>query len=342
MRIAILVPNFVSFDGSARDARLYSEELAREGNHVAIFTFATDIKVNNVDVFVMGMPKSSFRERVYRLLFPLDLGKMIRWLPKLKDFDIVIAYLYPLTWLSYLAKKIYKVKYTFRYCGIMDPCLFSHLYERIYMRLQILLTRLTVKNADNAIAVSKFAQKELKKYTGLDSEVIHDRIDTAAFHKGIDGAKIRERHGLGDSPVMLFVGALRPVKGAHLLVQAFSMVKQQVPTAKLVIVGKHTFGYYSKQLRQMLNDSVIFTGFIPDEELPLYYAMCDVYTTCSLWETFNRPLAEAQACGKPVVAFNMGPHPEVIDDNGILVETGNVERFAEACISKLSQRQKAS
>jgi 1,2-diacylglycerol 3-alpha-glucosyltransferase len=48
-------------------------------------------------------------------------------------------------------------------------------------------------------------------------------------------------------------------------------------------------------------------------------------------------LAEAQACGKPVVAFDMGPHPEVINENGILVETGNIEKFAEACIEKLKQ-----
>ena len=89
----------------------------------------------------------------------------------------------------------------------------------------------------------------------------------------------------------------------------------------------------------MSDDSVIFTGFAPAEELPLYYAMCDIFATCSLWETFNRPLAEAQACGKPVIAFNIGPHPEVIDENGMLVETGNVEKFAEACVTKLRLRQ---
>ena len=55
-----------------------------------------------------------------------------------------------------------------------------------------------------------------------------------------------------------------------------------------------------------------------------------------LWPiTKDIPLAEAQACGKPVVAFDIGPHPEVIDENGALIETGNIEKFAQACIKKL-------
>ena len=172
MRIAILIPNFVEFDGGAQNARIQAEELVREGHYVAIFTFAADIKPENVEIFVMAMPKSSLWERVYRLLFPLDFPKALKWLPKLKNFDHIIAYYYPMTWFAYLAKKFYKVKYTFRYSGIMDPKLFPHLHERIYMRLHIFFTRLTVRNADHAISVSKFAGKELKKYTGLDSEVL--------------------------------------------------------------------------------------------------------------------------------------------------------------------------
>jgi len=105
----------------------------------------------------------------------------------------------------------------------------------------------------------------------------------------------------------------------------------------LVIVGRHTYDYYSKELKEKCDSSVIFAGYVPDEELPQYYAMCDIYATCSLWETYNIPLAEAQICGKTVVAFDIGPHREVIDENGVLVEKGNIEKFAEACIHKLRE-----
>ena len=138
-------------------------------------------------------------------------------------------HLYPLTWLAYLAKKFYKVKYTFWYHGIMDPQFFPYLSERIYIRLQIFLTRLTVRNADRAVAVSKYAQRELKRYTGLDSEVVYNKVEQEKFHPGIDGTEVRKKHRLGDRPVVLFVGALRPVKGVHLLLQAFNLVKKQIP-----------------------------------------------------------------------------------------------------------------
>ena len=129
VRIAILIPNFSGVDGGARHGELHVEKLVQEGHCVAIFTLGTDIKPRGADLFVMGMPKSLFLERVYRLLFPLDIFKTIRWLPKLKNFDLIIVYYYPLTWLGYLAKKFYKVNYAFRYSGIMDPKLLPHLYR---------------------------------------------------------------------------------------------------------------------------------------------------------------------------------------------------------------------
>jgi glycosyltransferase involved in cell wall biosynthesis len=337
MRIAILVPNFVEFDGGAQNARVQAEHLVEEGHQVAVFTFAADIKLKNAGVFVMGMPRSLFWERIYRLFFPLDIFKALRWLPKIKDFDHVIVHLYPLTWIAYLAKKLYKVKYTFVYHGIMDPKLLPHFHEKVYMWAQILLTRFTIQSADEAIAVSAFAQKELKRYTGVDSKVVYGPYDKTRFNPSLDGGRVREELKLGDAPVILSVGAIRPVKGFHLLVKAFKSVKQQLPEARLIIVGKHSFDYYSKQVKADSDDSTLFIDCIPNGALPPYYAACDVYATCSLWETFNIPLAEAQLCGKPAVVFDIGPHPEVISKKGVLVEAGNIDKFVQACVEKLKQ-----
>lgn len=337
MRIAILFPNFVDYDGGARVAELQAEELAEQGHDVAIFAMRAAIRPKRADLFVIGMPRTLFWERIYRLIFPLDIFRSVRWLLRLKDFDLIITHQYPLTWLAYLAKRFYKVKHTVWYHGIMDPQYFPRLYERIYIKLQIFLTRLTVKNADRAVAVSKYAQKELKEYTGLDSEVVYNKIHLERFFPGIDGGEIREKYGLESDPVILFVGGLRPSKGVHLLIQAFNIVKKEIPNAKLIIVGRPDYPYYFEELKRLSDDSVVFAGFVSHEVLPLYYAMCDLYASSSLWETFNVPIVEAQTCGKPVVASDIGPHPEVIDDNGILVEAGNAEKFAQACIRKLKE-----
>jgi 1,2-diacylglycerol 3-alpha-glucosyltransferase len=336
-KIAILVPNFLACSGDARVVELQTGELAEEGNDVAIFTLGADIKPKNAKLFVIGMPKSLIWQRVYRLIFPMDLIKTFRWLPKLKDFDLVISHLYPMNWLAFLAKKFYKTKYIFWYHGIQYPEVYSHLYERIYLKMFIFLTKLTVQNVDHAVSVSNAGRKEFKKYTGIDSEVIYNRHDSIRFYKGIDGSEIRKKHNLGNDPVLLNVGRVCPQKGAHLLIEAFDLVKEKIPNAKLVIVGEHTYNYYSKELKEKSDSSVIFAGCVSDEELPQYYAMCDVYATCSLYEVHNVPVLEVQACGKTVVAFDIAPFEEGVDENGILVENGNVEKFAEACIHKLRE-----
>lgn len=330
------MPNFAEFDGAARVAEVQAKELVSQGHQVDIYAFAADIPPNGFNVYTMGMPKNLFLQRIYRLIFPLDIVKTVRWLPKLKKYDEIIVHLYPMTWLGFLAKRFYKVKYIFWYHGIMPPHLFPHLYERIYMKLMIILTKLTVKNVDKAVAVSKYGQKELKKYTGLDSEVVYNKVDLSRFHPGIDSRKIREKYKLGDDPVLLFVGALRPVKGVHLLIQAFKIIRQKIPKAKLIIVGRPDYPYYFEQLKKMSDESIIFAGFVPREELPYYYAACDVYVSCSLWEIHNVSAIEAQACGKPIVVWHES-YKETIDENGVLVEMGNIEKFAEACIKKLIQ-----
>ena len=117
-KIAILVPNFSKVDGGARTAELQAEELAQKGNYVAVFALGADLKAEGADLFVLGMPKSLFWERVYRLIFPLDIFKTAKWLPRLKGFDEVIVHLYPLTWLASLAKKFYG-----------DPNLWKKIYD---------------------------------------------------------------------------------------------------------------------------------------------------------------------------------------------------------------------
>ena len=335
MKIAILVPNFSEYSGDARVAELQANDLECEGNDVSIFALDANMNLENKNLFIMGMPKSLFWQRVYRLTFPLDLIKTFKWLPKLKDFDVVISHLYPMNWLAFLAKKFYNTNYIYWYHGIPDPEIYPSLHETLYLKMFILFTKYTVQNADRAVSVSKAAQIELKKYTGLNSDVVYNRSNLERFHEGIDGSKIRMKHKLNNDPVILNVGRVCPQKGAHLLIEAFELVKKKIPNAKLVIVGKHTYEYYSKQLREQSNNSVIFAGYVSDEELSQYYSMCDIYATCSLWETFNIPLIEAQGCGKPVVAFDIGPHSEVINEFGVLIEKGNIAKFAEACMAKL-------
>ncbi len=284
-------------------------------------------------------------ERIYRLLFFLDIPKVMRIADRLSGFDEAVSFLYPMTLPAMIAKKRMRqrLKYVYYDVGVAYPQLFDSFLERAYMRVFAAFTKITIKNADSAVSISKFLSSELKKETGLESTVKYVKIDTKRFNskttanyrKGI--AAVAKKNSLS-KPVLLYVGRISPHKGVHLLLDAFRIIKEKIPAATLVVVGKHTFQKYSEQLQEKAGKigGVVFAGFVPDEELPAYYGACDAYVTCSMWEGFDIPLVEANACGKPAVAFDVGSHPEVLK-KGKLVRAGDVNGFADA-VAKLLKK----
>lgn len=343
MKIAILAPTFFTYSGIDRVVEQQALRFARDGNNVSIFTLRANIVPSpNIALHVLGMPNNLLLQRIYRLLFPFDFIKAIRWVPQLKGFDCIYSHQYPMNWLAYLAKRRYSILYIYYNHGYPPLKTFPNLVEHTYMKLITIFANWTIKRADKAISVSQYLRQELKRESGLDSDVIYNEIDTRRFHTGIDGTQIRQRYYLGDTPLVLFVGRISPHKGIHLLIQAFSMVRSQVPEVRLLIAGKHTIPNYSRKLAEMVDTSVIFAEDVSDEDLPHYYAACDVYATATLWEGFDLPVAEAQACGKPVVAFDIGPHPEVIKigTEGKLVPVGDTKAMAEAIVGFLKAKSR--
>lgn len=340
-KIAILVPIFSKYDGAGRVAEQQAKELSRNGYDVTVFTLESDINLPSVKVEVIGAPKNFFLNRIYRTFLFMNLC-VIKQLLKIKSFDLIIAHHYPLTYLAHMAKKMYGVKYCFfnhgqPSYGILLKFFSRNFTEKVYNLLMNKLEDWTVKNADFAISNSKFSRERLKARTGMDSVVIYNKVDSERFIAA-NGQIVREKYCVKYDPLILYVGRIAPSKAIHLLIQAFKFVKKEIPEAKLIIVGKPYYKKYFKRLLKESDESVIFAGYVPDKELPHYYAACDVFATCSLWEGFNLPIVEAQTYGKPVVAFNIGPHPEIIDEKGTLIEPGNINKFAEAFIRQIRRQ----
>lgn len=87
---------------------------------------------------------------------------------------------------------------------------------------------------------------------------------------------------------------------------------------------------FSRARELQLLDDVVFPGYIPRDELPLWYNAADLFVYPSLYEGFGLPPLEAMACGTPVVASATSSMPEVVGDAGLLVEPTNADEIALA------------
>lgn len=159
--------------------------------------------------------------------------------------------------------------------------------------------------------------------------VVPNGVDVERFHPKLECKQVREMHDLDDAEVILYVGRVAPEKDVGFLIDAFPRVLRRRPHAKLLLVGTGPeLPKYQRYVeRRNLKDSIIFTGFVPDQDLPLYYAACDVLATASTFETQGLVVLEAMACGKPVVVVNYRAFPEYVEDsvNGFLFEPGDAE-----------------
>ena len=232
------------------------------------------------------------------------------------------------------AKKHFNLKYIYWNHGVNTTGLLNNIFQKFYMNLFSFFNNITLKNADEAYSVSKYLKDVLKKESKIESKVVYNKIDKKRFNKAVKGDEIIKKYNLKNNKVLLYVGRIAPHKGIHLLLKSFNIVKKEIPNVKLLIVGKPTFNSYFRKLRRIADKDIIFTGFVPDEELPEYYGACDVYVTASLWEGFNLPAAEAQACGKKVVAFNICSHQEIIK-NGLLVKKCDINKLSDAVLKLL-------
>ena len=153
--------------------------------------------------------------------------------------------------------------------------------------------------------------------------VIPNPVDPARFSPGIKGGPIRERHGLGDRPVALFVGRLTHHKGVDDFIKAARFTPPDV-VHLIVGGGPHRAAFERLAADLQVTDKVVFAGKVDYQDLPKYYAAATVgvLPSTSRLEAFGIAALEAMATGKPVVLSRMPGMQEVIQDGetGLLAE----------------------
>ena len=90
------------------------------------------------------------------------------------------------------------------------------------------------------------------------------------------------------------------------------------------------------QAAGLSENDIRFLGYIPDEDMPLFYAGAQVFLFPTVYEGFGLPPVEAMACGVPVIASDAPCMPEVLEDAAILEPLASAERFADSVLKVLA------
>lgn len=175
----------------------------------------------------------------------------------------------------------------------------------------------------------------------LKAEVVavSSGIDLKKFEPRWDSGQIRARYGIPDKPVLLFVGRLDPEKKLDEVLDAVAIALQHTEFC-LVIVGKGIQQPVLKKRTATLRiaDNVIFTGFVPEEHLPMIYQLSRCFIIASIAELLSLATLQAMASGLPVIAARAGALEELVHDraNGLLFNAGDINEMARCMVEILS------
>jgi len=196
------------------------------------------------------------------------------------------------------------------------------------------LTRSYIDKIDGVIAVSNVALDTIQRFISLPYTIIPNGIDTTRF-----SPEVEHFSKFNGGPNILFVGRFEPRKGLKYLLQAFQVVRKKIPTARLIVIGKNV----SSLMSQASNlKGVYFEGRVAPDDVPRYYATCDVYCSpATEGESFGIVLLEAMSSGKAVLASNIPGYRDVVNDgeDGLLVEPKNPTALAQKLIAVLTNKE---
>ena len=214
--------------------------------------------------------------------------------------------------------------------------------QRFYLRSQ---TARSVRQARRVITISESGRQDVHRFFGVpltQVDVVRPGVEEVYRPFPISVVdQFRQEKGLPERFV-LHVGTLQPRKNIPILLEALARLAQS--DVCLVLVGGKGWLFseiFARVEALGLQDRVMFTGYVPGEELPLWYNAAAVLALPSLYEGFGMPIIEAMACGTPVVAADCSSMPEAIGEAGLLFEPEVVEELVERLTAVLQSPELA-
>lgn len=191
--------------------------------------------------------------------------------------------------------------------------------------------------AERVGTVSEFSKRDIAETYGVNPDkidVIYNGVSDRFKPISESQKKVVQNKYTDGKPYMLYIGAFNPRKNTTGIIRAFEKFKSQLPNdMKLVLCGSKM--YMNEEMRRAFQQmkfqqDVIFTGYIPDEELPGLTAGAETLLLVSHFEGFGIPILEAMKSGVPVIAADNSAMPEVANGAAMMVNSTDFEQIASA------------
>jgi glycosyltransferase involved in cell wall biosynthesis len=203
-----------------------------------------------------------------------------------------------------------------------------------------------IRGVDRFVSVAEKHKRYLVDSEGLDADritVIHNGVDTTAYHPRDGGGGVRDGLGIGPGEkVVISIARLRPVKRIDLLLRAAQGVLAEAPDTRFLLVGGGDREPYEQLARDLgIARNVTFAG--ERDDVPELLRMSDVFVLSSRTEAFPNVVLEAMATGLPVVATDVGSISEMVEDgaSALLVPRENAGALRDGLIALLSDAERA-
>jgi glycosyltransferase involved in cell wall biosynthesis len=201
----------------------------------------------------------------------------------------------------------------------------------------------TLNRCDTVIALTEHERRFIaQRSVHSDVHVVGVGIDPRAFVDAA-GDEVRTRYGLGDAPVVGYVGRMTAAKGVMALIEALKMVWKTDPTVRLLLAGSSPQDELAGALAALSpfeRSRVITTGPLSDGEKGSVFDALDLFAMPSVGESFGIAYLEAWSRKKPVIGSRIGSTQCVIEDgvDGVLVNPGSAGELAGAIVRLLADR----
>jgi len=313
-------------DNIGGDSKFFSklyDELLRRGHDLTVLTAQWNEGFNNPKILAIKVPK-------IRMIWAPKFGLIFRKYLKNNDFDIIYTNGSRGSIPVLLTDKPYITQ-------IHDVGPFQAKFVKIPG-----LKWLEKKNAQKSKLITTCSEsnvEEISYYMKVPKSkifVVLDGIDPIFQPYPQRGKELKEQLKI-KGPTILYVGRIAFYKGVEDIIKAYRIAKKEIIDLNLIIGGlpelkmKKIYENWKNNYKD-----VMFVGKIPEELLPIYYSMADIFTTYSFAsEGFGLTPVEALKCGTPVICSNLPAYKSVLKEFAIFVEPRKPELLAQAFINQL-------